>query len=134
MVNEYIVRRGLTAPPQTVPQLRDGYDEKLVPELNRKEAGISTIIWAIGYSFDFSMVKLPVVDADGYPRQNRGVTEYEGLYFLGMPWLHTRRSGILFGVGDDAAYLAAHLSTHSPQYRETVHTDTPLREWGHALR
>jgi len=59
---------------------------------------------------DFSLVKLPIVDADGYPIQKRGVTDYQGLYFLGMPWLHSQRSGILFGVGDDAAYLAAHIA------------------------
>jgi putative flavoprotein involved in K+ transport len=41
----------------------------------------------------------------------RGVTDYDGLYFLGMPWLHSRRSGILFGVGDDAAYIAQHIGT-----------------------
>jgi putative flavoprotein involved in K+ transport len=61
------------------------------------------VIWATGYKFDFSFVKLPVTDEDGYPIQTRGVTGYEGLYFLGMPWLHSRKSGILFGVGDDAA-------------------------------
>ena len=55
-------------------------------------------------------LKLPVTDADGYPIQRRGVTDYEGLYFLGMPWIHSRRSGILFGVGDDAAHLAAHIA------------------------
>ena len=42
--------------------------------------------------------------------QTRGVAQYDGLYFLGMPWLHNRKSGILFGVGDDAAYLAAHIA------------------------
>ena len=63
--------------------------------------------------FDFSLVKLPVTDGDGYPIQKRGVTEFDGLYFLGMPWLHSRKSGILFGVGDDAAYLAAHIALRS---------------------
>ena len=77
------------------------------------QSGISSIIWATGYSFDFSFVKLPVVDSDGYPIQTRGVTDYDGLYFLGMPWLHSRRSGILFGVGDDAAYIAQHLAARS---------------------
>ena len=118
MVDEFIVRNGLTAPPQTVPQLRDGYEQEVITELNLEEAGISTIIWAIGYSFDFSMVKLPVVDADGYPLQKRGVTEYGGLYFLGMPWLHSRKSGILFGVGDDAAYLAAHIAARDLQHEK----------------
>ena len=118
MVDEFIARRGLTAPPQTVPQLRDGYEQEVITELNLEKAGISTIIWAIGYSFDFSMVKLPIVDADGYPLQKRGVTEYEGLYFLGMPWLHSRKSGILFGVGDDAAYLAAHIAARDVQHEK----------------
>ena len=34
-------------------------------------------------------VQLPVLDSDGYPIQNRGVTDYDGLFFLGMPWLHS---------------------------------------------
>ena len=38
------------------------------------------------------------------------MTKYDGLYFLGMLWLHSRKSGILLGVGDDAAYLAAHIA------------------------
>src|SRR5580700_3072083 len=124
MVDEYIVRVGLPAPPEIVPQLRDGYEQEVMTELNLEGAGISTIIWAIGYSFDFSFVKLPVVDAHGYPRQKRGVTEYEGLYFLGMPWLHSRRSGILFGVGDDAAYLAAHIANRNAEDEETASART----------
>jgi GMC oxidoreductase len=99
-------------------------DILLITEVNLEGAGISTIIWAIGYSFDFSFVKLPVVDAHGYPRQKRGVTDYEGLYFLGMPWLHSRRSGILFGVGDDAAYLAAHIANRNAEDEETASART----------
>jgi putative flavoprotein involved in K+ transport len=118
-VDEYIVRVGLAAPPEVVLQLRDAYEQEVITELNLDEAGISTIIWAIGYSFDFSFVKLPVVDADGYPRQKRGVTDCDGLYFVGMPWLHSRRSGILFGVGDDAAYLTAHIANRNAEHDET---------------
>jgi putative flavoprotein involved in K+ transport len=121
MVDEYIVRRGLTSPPENVPQLRDGYAQEVITELNLKASGISTVIWATGYAFDFSLVKLPVVDADGYPIQKRGVTEYDGLYFLGMPWLHSRRSGILFGVGDDAAYLAAHIAARRVEPEEVIY-------------
>jgi putative flavoprotein involved in K+ transport len=109
-VDDYIVRRDLRAPPEHVPQLSDGYEQKVIPELDLTTEGISSVIWATGYRFDFSLVKLPVVDGDGYPIQQRGVTDYDGLYFLGMPWLYSRRSGILFGVGDDAAYLANHIA------------------------
>ena len=102
MVDSYIARMGLNAPAETVRQLRDGYGQEELDTLNLEAAGIKTVIWATGYKFDFSFVKLPVTDEDGYPVQTRGVTEYEGLYFLGIPWLHSRKSGILFGVGDDA--------------------------------
>jgi putative flavoprotein involved in K+ transport len=109
-VDDHIIRTGLSAPPEEVPRLRDGYEQEQITELDLNAAGVSTVIWATGYTFDFSLVKLPIVDSDGYPLQKRGVTRFEGLYFLGMPWLHNRRSGLLFGVGDDAAYLAAHIA------------------------
>src|SRR6516165_2255658 len=109
-VDDYIDRMGLNVPLENVPQLRDGYEQEVITELNLQASGIATVIWATGYAFDFSLVRLPVLDADGYPLQKRGVTDYNGLYFLGMPWLHSRKSGILFGVGDDAAYIAAHIA------------------------
>ena len=120
-IDAYIALRDLRSPVETIQQLHDGYEQEQITELDLKSSGISTVIWATGYSFDFSLVKLPVFDADGYPIQKRGVTEYEGLYFLGMPWLHNRRSGILFGVGDDAAYLAGHIVA-----REKVHVPAEL--------
>jgi putative flavoprotein involved in K+ transport len=39
----------------------------------------------------------------------KDTTEHPGLYFLSLPWLHTPKSGLLFGVGDDARYLAGHI-------------------------
>src|SRR5260221_4397171 len=104
-IDDYISRVGLAAPTENIPRLLDGYKKEEVTELNLQWVGISTVVWATGYAFDFSLVKLPVVDSDRYPIQKRGVTRYPGLYFLGLPWLYNRRSGILFGVGDDAAYL-----------------------------
>jgi len=120
MVDDYIARTGLDAPTETIPQLRDGYSQEVITELDLKDSGIATVLWATGYTFDFSLVKLPVVDADGYPIQKRGVTEYEGLYFLGMPWIYSRRSGILFGVGDDAAYLAAHIVARAQKHAAVI--------------
>jgi hypothetical protein len=43
--------------------LRDGYEQEQITELDLNAAGISIIIWAMGYTFDFSPVKLPVVDS-----------------------------------------------------------------------
>jgi putative flavoprotein involved in K+ transport len=69
-------------------------------------AEISTVIWSTGYRFDFDWVKLPVLDGNGPPIQERGVTSVPNVYFLGLHWMHTFKSGVFFSVGDDAAYLA----------------------------
>ena len=106
LIDEYVQKIGLDAPEETIPQLRDGYDVEELTELDLRSAGISTIIWSAGYSFDFSLIKLPVTDGDGYPIQQHGVTQYQGLYFAGMPWLHKYKSGLLVGVGEHAEYVA----------------------------
>jgi putative flavoprotein involved in K+ transport len=109
MMDAYIEKEGLDAPAETLPPVRDGYDAQEIHELELSTAGISSVIWATGYSFDYSWVKLPVLDGDGFPFQQRGVTDYPGLYFLGMPWLHTMKSGLLLGVGEDAAHVTSHI-------------------------
>jgi putative flavoprotein involved in K+ transport len=69
-------------------------------------AGISTVIWATGFSADWSWVDAPAFDGRGYPTNLRGVTAVPGLYVLGLPWLHTWGSGRFAGIARDAAYLA----------------------------
>lgn len=110
-VDEYIEKTGLDAPLETLPELRDGFEREEILELDLKSAGITSVIWATGYKFDFSIVKLPVFDEDGYPQQKRGVTEYPGLYFVGLPFLHTGKSGLLLGVGDDAAHVVSAIAS-----------------------
>jgi len=110
MIDNYIEKSGLDVPAEKLPELRDGFDSPLITELDLQAAGISTIIWAAGYSFDFSMVHLPVFDQDGYPLQTRGVTGYPGLYFVGLPWLHKYKSGLLVGVGEDAEYVVSQIT------------------------
>lgn len=110
-VDEYIHSHGLHAPEDDEPELRDGYDAPIITELDLDSAGVSTIIWATGYTFDFSWVKFPIFDEFGYPVQQRVVTSRPGLYFLGLHWLHTIKSGLLAGVGEDAAHVAQHIES-----------------------
>ncbi len=110
MIDGYIARTGMDAPAEHLLELRDGYNGPEITELNLEKAGITSVVWAAGYSFDFDLVKLPVLDGDNLPITQRGVTGYPGLYFVGLPWLHTQKSGLLLGVGDDAAYIAAHIA------------------------
>jgi putative flavoprotein involved in K+ transport len=106
-IDNYIEQSGLELPEETLPKLMDGYEAEIIPELDLKSAGISSVIWATGYKFNFNLVKLPIFDEDGYPVQKRGVTEYSGLYFVGLPFLHTSQSGLIAGVGDDAAHVVS---------------------------
>ena len=100
---------------KTLPLLRDCFHVPLLGELDVKTASITNVIWATSYRFDFSFVKLPVLDGDGYPIQKRGATAYPGLYFLGLPWLHNAKSGLIYGVGEDAAFIAESIATRDPQ-------------------
>ena len=72
-------------------------------------ANINSIIWAIGYIFDYSLVKLPVTNEDGFPIQKRGISQYPGLYFVGTSWLSSRKSATLLGVDEDVEYIVADL-------------------------
>jgi putative flavoprotein involved in K+ transport len=76
-------------------------------ELDMGGEGISTILWANGFRPAFDWIDLPIFDAMGFPRAQRGITEVPGLAFIGLPWLHTRRSSLLLGVGADAEYVSA---------------------------
>jgi putative flavoprotein involved in K+ transport len=112
-IDEFIENNGIDAPYELLPQLRDGYAVELMSKLNLKNAAISTVIWATGYGFDFSMVRLPIFDGDGYPIQKRGITDHSGLYFVGLPWLHNAKSGLLFGVTQDAAHIASAINAEA---------------------
>lgn len=107
MIDAYITRSDLDIPEEEIPSMRDAYAVGEITELNLEKAGIKTIIYAIGYSFDFSLIKFPVCDGDGYPIQNLGVTAHSGLFFAGQPWLSGQKSGLLFGVGEQAEIVAA---------------------------
>jgi putative flavoprotein involved in K+ transport len=77
--------------------------------LDLRSANITSVIWCTGYGFDFGWVGLPIFDDRGTPMQHRGVTSVPGAYFLGLHWMHKFKSGTLWGVGEDAAYLAEHM-------------------------
>jgi putative flavoprotein involved in K+ transport len=71
-----------------------------------REVGV--VVWATGYRPDYSWIDVPGVLRDGHVIHSRGVTEVPGLYFLGLPWQHTRGSALLGFVADDAEHIAGH--------------------------
>jgi putative flavoprotein involved in K+ transport len=75
------------------------------------------VIWATGFRPHYPWLKVPVLGANGRPEHQRGVTAVPGLYFLGLPWQHTRGSALIGWVGRDAAYLAERIDTMHPSRR-----------------
>jgi len=108
-IDGFIRTQGLNAPEEQLPSLQDGFAAPDIISLDLRAADIRSVIWALGYSFDFGLVKLPVFDDFAFPQTERGVTGYPGLYFLGLPWLPGQITGLLFGVGEQAAYVAEHI-------------------------
>jgi len=82
-----------------------------VESLDLRRENVAAIIWATGYDYDYGWLRAPVLDAQCRPLQRRGVTRVPGLYFLGLHWMHTFKSGLFAGVGSDAEYLAEHMNS-----------------------
>lgn len=103
-IDAYLERTGIEAPPGT--EYKPVWEPDHEPlELDLAAAGIPTVIWAIGYRADYRWIDVGVFDGGGRPTHHRGVTSAPGLYFLGLPWLHTWGSGRFLGVANDAEYL-----------------------------
>ena len=82
------------------------------------------VIWATGYRTDHSFIDLPVPADDGTVRHRRGVTDVPGLYFLGMPWQHTRGSALLGWVKHDAEFIAQRIAAHHESTDQTAEAAT----------
>ena len=118
-IDAFIAAHAIEAPPEPrVAPLWAPPGERTTLDL-RAEA-IGSIIWSIGYASDYRWIEPPVFDGGGYPGHRRGVTRQPGLYFLGLPWLHTWGSGRFSGVGDDAAHLAAEIVALHPNEPASV--------------
>ncbi|HTR83727.1 MAG TPA: NAD(P)/FAD-dependent oxidoreductase [Reyranella sp.] len=84
---------------------------KPILSLNLAEAGVKTILWATGYSSDYSWLKVDAFDAQGKPKHQRGVSSEPGVYFLGLPWQSRRGSAFIWGVWHDAKHVADRIAT-----------------------
>jgi putative flavoprotein involved in K+ transport len=113
-VDEHLRQSG-----REVPRLRPRSRREAAPSrvLSLRAAGITSVVWATGYDYDYGWLHAPCLDASGAPVQTRGVSDVPGLYFLGLHWMHTFKSGTFMGIADDATYVADHVLGHvrSPQ-------------------
>ncbi len=108
-IDQYIAQSQIEAPVD--PPYEPVWSPQESPlELDLQAENIRTVIWATGYHMDFSWIDVPVFNGKGYPGHERGVTDTEGVYFLGLPWLYTWGSGRFSGIACDANYLADYIA------------------------
>ena len=105
-IDKFIDSKGISAPAEERYQpvwQPDGY----IPSLDYNSAGITTIIWSMGYGTNYRWIEIPIFDGKGYPSHERGVSSVPGVYFIGLPWQYTWGSGRFSGVAQDARFLAS---------------------------
>lgn len=110
-IDDHVRERGLDVP-EDEPSEAPG-DVAAPRELDLAGEEVGTIVWANGFRPAYGWIDLPVVGADGWPVQTRGVTSSPGLYFVGVNWLHKRKSALFLGVGEDAEHVATHLAARA---------------------
>lgn len=112
--DSYALRNGIDLPEEPAARVI-GPDPKSMTNpllsLNLAAAGVKTILWATGYSSDYSWLKVDAFDDQGRPKHQRGVSPEPGIYFLGLPWQSRRGSAFIWGVWHDAKYIADRIST-----------------------
>jgi putative flavoprotein involved in K+ transport len=110
-IDRWISAQGITTaePPSVYTPVWQPEAEHLTLDL--REAGITSVLWCIGFRPDFGWLQADVFDARGNPKHQRGVTAQPGLYFIGLPWLHTWGSGRFSAVAQDAEFVVDQVAT-----------------------
>ena len=109
MIDDFIIQNQLDAPPPHYDEADisdiDASCASSITSLNLQENNINSVIWCTGFNVDFSYIKLAVFDGKGKLEHKDGVSTVPGLYFLGYPWLRSRKSVILFGIPEDVEFI-----------------------------
>lgn len=108
----YVERNGVDLPEEPEARILGPAPECVtspVLELDLAQAGVTSIVWATGFSVDYSWLNVDAFDENGKPKHQRGVSSEPGVYFLGLPWQSRRGSSFIWGVWHDAKYLADHI-------------------------
>ena len=108
----YVTKNGINLPAE--PQARHQLPNpecvvNPILELDMAEAGITSVIWASGFSYDFSWLQVNAFDEFNKPKHKQGISPERGVYFLGLPYLTGRGSSFIWGVWHDAKHIAEHI-------------------------
>ncbi|WP_312412337.1 NAD(P)/FAD-dependent oxidoreductase [Shinella sp.] len=106
-----LVRKGVAVKPRLVAV--DGANA--VFEDGSREA-VKAVVWATGYRDDLRWIDIArAFGTDGGILHQEGISPVPGLFFVGRPWQRNRASGLIAGVGDDAAFIVESLRRSLPE-------------------
>jgi putative flavoprotein involved in K+ transport len=116
LIDGYVSREGIDArpgedDPVEAPEPHLGTDPPR--ELDLHAAGVKTVIWATGFGGAFDWLPSTMLGQDGVPAHTHGVGQTPGLYVIGFPWVSKRKSGIIYGVEEDASRIAQHVAARA---------------------
>jgi len=118
MIDQFIIKSGSEAPlpEEDTADIPDesGASASTETSLDLRKNKISSVIWATGFDFDLSYLKVPVIDDTGSLKQHEGISEIDGLYFLGLPWMRKRKSSIILGIREDAEFIISKIMEKYP--------------------
>lgn len=114
-IDTWITDNGIDAPTEQryQPVWEPPAEADGLSEVDLRDAGIRSVVWATGFRSDWSWVDIPGFLRAGYPRYERGICDVNGLYVLGLPWLWTWGSGRFAGVTRDAQHVTERIATRA---------------------
>jgi putative flavoprotein involved in K+ transport len=112
-IDDYIACHGIDAP-QAIDEPAETVAPRLpnppILSLDPSEHHLSTVIWCTGFEGDFSFVQVPgLLNAHQQPLQKEGVTDAPGIYFAGVDFSSTRKSGLITSIAEEAERLVGHI-------------------------
>jgi putative flavoprotein involved in K+ transport len=109
-----------------LPELRAAGVERVLARTAGVQAGlpmlddgrvldVQNVLWCTGFRPDWSWIRFPFeLGDDGYPVQYRGASaSTAGLYFTGLPFLHSFASMLVGGAGRDAERIARRIASQA---------------------
>jgi putative flavoprotein involved in K+ transport len=82
---------------------------------------VKNVVWCTGFRPDFSWIRVPLeIGEDRYPVQYRGASTTPGLYFVGLPFLHSFASMLIGGADRDTGRVAEQIAARHREPRVLV--------------
>ena len=112
-IDDYIACHGIDAP-QAIDEPAETVAPRLpnppILSLDPSEHHLSTVIWCTGFEGDFSFVQVPgLLNAHQQPLEKEGLTDAPGIYFAGVDFSSTRKSGLITSIAEEAERLVGHI-------------------------